>query len=360
MGKEEATKEDQVKDEPSEKKDQAPDKPSEIGSYSDAISQYEDKQKLKASEAEKKAGKEEPCKPCEDASAEVTKEIDEGTPKKKFYIVDEEGNKTPLIGKADGKTHDPDSIETIETWINSGIHRKPIDEEYTKAKPVVDAILKASKEGNLVVRGEDGKFRTPDGQLIADQKEGEEKAETEVTDETKDPEVKKLEKKLETLEKKGEARDDAQFKKEVMSEYDRCLGGREKHKEAYFAAIVELEKDMPRAYWDLLKETVEIEGKTKPKYNPEQAMKMSHESTIKFVERIIEAHPEIVEGKRSDIIAKYLKEKEGKEEAPVGSPSEIATVVSRVSGKDKPKDLHGFMVAAEKHFEEKEKQGKKS
>lgn len=356
MSKEEATKEDQVQEEPSEKKDQVKDEPSKIGSYADAISQYEDKQKQKASEAEKEAGKDKPCKPCEEGSEEVTKEIDKGTPEKKFYIVDEEGNKTPLIGKADGKTHVPDSIETIETWINSGIHRKPIDEEYTKAKPVVDAILKASKEGNIVVRGEDGKFRTPDGQLITDQ----EPPEKEEIDETKDPEVSKLEKKVTDLEKKGQVRDDEQFKKEVMGEYDRCLTGREKHKEACFAALVEKEEGMPRLYWDLLSETVDMEGKKKPRYTPEQAMKLSHESMLKFVEKIIAAHPEIVEGKRADIIAKYLKDKEGKEEAPVGSPSEIATAVSRVSGKDKPKDLHGYMQAAEQHFAEKDKQGKKA
>lgn len=351
MPKEETAKEDQVKDEPS-KTDQVKDEPSKIDSYDDAISQYEDKQKLKASEAEKEAGKKEPCKPCEEGAAKVTKEIDEGTPEPKFFIVDEKGNKTPLIGKADGKTHVPDSLETIDTWISSGIHRKPIDEEYTKAKPVVDAILKASKEGNLIMRGEDGKFRTPDGQLITA-----EEPEKEEIDETKDPEVKELEKKVVDLEKKNQTRDENQMKKDVLTEYGRLKDAIPKHKEKFFAAMIEPEEEMPKGYWNLLGETTE-DGK--PKYNPEEAMKLSHESMVKFVEKLIEAHPEMVEGKRDDIIAKYLKDKEGKEEAPVGSPSEIATAVSRVSGKDKPKDLHGFMEAAEKHFAEKEKQGKQS
>jgi hypothetical protein len=87
-----------------------------------------------------------------------------------------------------------------------------------------------------------------------------------------------------------------------------------KHKKAFPLAR---EKDL----WPLLGETtgVDEKGNPIPKYSVEDAMKTLHGQELERFTSFKNEHPEFVD--KQEIIAAYLKEKSGKETAPVASPS---------------------------------------
>lgn len=292
------------------------DKPSEFtGGPEEAAAQFF---KEKAEE-EKPSEKETEVKPEEKPSEEKEEVVEEAPPDPHLWIVDKDGNKTPLIVKADGKLHAPDKADKALQWGGLGVHANTVlegvkkdKEEFEKSKPILDMLLTAYKENKIMVMDEDGKPVPLEGT----QKPGEETEEEEES--LIDPEVAQLKKSVKQLQ-------DERLKQFVEGEKAKIDTGIGEHRKANFGAIVRSEEDAPKEVWDLLTEK-KADG-SGPKYTVEEAMKISHDSNIAFAKKLIVANPKEFEVDENAIYAKKLKEKEEKEEAPVGPPSETPAVV---------------------------------
>jgi hypothetical protein len=289
------------------------DKPSEFtGGPEEAAAQFF---KEKAEE-EKPSEKETEVKPEEKPSEEKEEVVEETPPDPHLWIVDKDGNKTPLIVKADGKLHAPDKVDTALQWGGLGVHANTIvegvkkdREEFEKSKPILDMLLTAYKDGKIVV---DGKPVAP-GEEQALEKETEEEDESLI-----DPEVAQLKKSVKELQ-------DDKLQAFIQGEKGKIEASISEQGKTHFAAIDRSKEDAPKEVWDLL--TEKKADKSGPKYTVEEAMKISHDSNIAYAKKLIAANPKEFEVDENAIYAKKLKEKEEKEEAPVGAPSETPAVV---------------------------------
>lgn len=325
------------------------DKPSEFtGGPEEAATQFF---KEKAEE-EKPSEEKTEEKPEEKPSEEKQEVVEEAPPDPNLWIVDKDGNKTPFIVKADGKLHAPDKADKALQWGGLGVHANTVvegvkkeREEFEKSKPILDMLLTAYKDGKIVV---DGKPVAPTGEQKPP--EGEEE---EVEDETKDPEVEELKKSVKELQ-------DDKLQAFIQGEKGKIDTGIIEHKKVNFGAIVRSEEDAPKEVWDLLTEK-KADG-SGPKYTVEEAMKISHDSSIAFAKKLLAANPKEFEVDENAIYARKLKEKQEKEEAPVGAPSETPAVVEATPGD--LKDFEGGPAEAYELFRKqhkvKEAAGKKS
>ena len=290
------------------------DKPSEFtGGPKEAAAQF---YKEKAEEEQPPEEKTEE-KSKEIPSEEKEEVVDDKPPDPHLWIVDKDGNKTPLIVKADGKFHAPEEADKALQWGGLGVHANTIvegakkeKEEFEKAKPILDMLLTAYKDGKIVV---DGKPVAPAGE-----EKSEEETEEETEDETKDPEVEQLKKSVKELQ-------DDKLKAFITGEKSKIDAGIGEQRKANFGAIVRSDEDSPKEVWDLLSEK-KTDGSGQ-KYTVEEAMKISHDSNVAFAKKLIAANPEEFKVDENAIYAKKLKEKEEKEVAPVGAPSETPAVV---------------------------------
>jgi len=355
----ELSKEEQV-DKPSEKEEvvesseeEKADKPPEFGSVSEAIKAYEEKASKKSSkDAEKKL--EEKTLP-EEKSAEEKKKPEEETkteelseePKLSLRIVNDKGKDMAFPLKVGGEDIDISDPKKLQELAQKGYHysqdREKFKEDLELAKkvkpllPVLEEFEKAYKEGRLTV----------DGEIVkAKEKEGEEEEEEDLT---VDPELSETKKRVKTLEEKLQDRDKQEVEKTITDTKSYLDNEIEKHKAKYFAAIIEPEKEMPKGVWGNLGLQVEDEanpGKSKPKYTPEEAIKKSHETMIAHVKKLVKEHPEEFIDEKA-IATKFLAEKEEKEQAPIGSPSELP---AGEVGEKKPKEFKGIKDAVEAGF----------
>ena len=289
------------------------DKPSEVtGGPGAAAAQF-----FKEKEVEKEPPEKEPeVKPEEKPSEEKEEVVEETPPDPHLWIVDKDGNKTPLIVKADGKLHAPDKADKVLQWGGLGVHANTVlegvkkdKEEFEKSKPILDMLLTAYKDGKIVV---DGKPVAP-GEEQALEKETEEEEESLI-----DPEVAQLKKSVKELQ-------DDKLQAFIQGEKGKIEATITEQGKAHFAAIDRSKKDAPKEVWDLL--TEKKADKSGAKYTVEEAMKISHDSNIAFAKKLIAANPKEFAVDENAIYAKKLKEKEEKEEAPVGPPSETPAVV---------------------------------
>ena len=130
------------------------DKPSEFtGGPGEAAAQF-----FKEKEVEEEPPEKEPeVKPEEKPSEEKEEVVEETPPDPHLWIVDKDGNKTPLIVKADGKLHAPDKVDKALQWGGLGVHANTVlegvkkdKEDFEKSKPILDLLLKGYKDGNIV------------------------------------------------------------------------------------------------------------------------------------------------------------------------------------------------------------------
>lgn len=349
MGKE--TNEEQVT-KPSGVEEQVKE-PSKIGSVKDALSQFEKAQAEKlASKTEAESKEKEKEEPSPTSEEEGKEEV---APEAKLFITDLEGKKTPIVFKADGKFYVPDDPSKVITWQQHGIHSsaelekiKSEREEIDKAKPFLDMIQKAYDENRIVI----------DGKKIGEAAPEKPKEEEEI-DETLDPEMAKLMKEMNKTKEEMKELKEHELKKAIVSAKNGLETEITKHKKEQFAAYTALEGEkMPLRVWDLLAEN---NADSSPKYNVEQAMKMSHDSMIEFIKGVINSHPDLIKERDKDAVTNYLKDKEEKEEAPVGSPSALPAGSPPATGEEKKfKGVKDAMEKATKYFAEKEAAGRKS
>ena len=312
----ENTKEEEKVIEPS-KEEEKVEEPSEPIGAKEAADQFYKEQA--EAEKEKPSEKEAETKPEEKVSEE---EVSEEKPvEPSLFIVDEKGEKTPLIFKANGKEIAPSEVEKVKTYLSLGVHANTVveeakkkTEEFEKAEPILNMLLDAYKQNKLSV----------EGKLISPSKE--EKVEEEPEEEedvTKDPELSKAESRIKALE-------DTQLKSFMDKQKGKIDSEITEHRKTNFAAIVRSDEDSPKEVWDLLAE--QNDAKTGPKYTVEEALKKSHELNIANAKKLFKENPKEFEVDEDAIYAKKLKEKQEKEEAPVSAPSEAPAVVETKPG----------------------------
>ena len=363
----ELSKEEQV-DKPSEKEEvvesseeEKADKPPEFGNVRQAIAAYEEKALKKSSEdAEKKP--EEKTLP-EEKSAEEKKKPEEETKTKEpseksklsLRLVNDKGEEVAFPLKVEGEDVDVSDLNKLQELAQKGYHysqdREKFKEDLDLAKqlkpllPEILAFEKANKEGRLRI----------DGKLVGkdQKKEGEEEEEEDITKEL-DPELTETKNRVKTLEEKIQEKDKQEVEKTIEDTKTFLDGEIEKHRKTYFAAIIEPEKEMPKGVWGNLGLRIEDEenpGQKKPKFTPEEAIKRSHESMIAHVKKLVKEHPEEFIDEK-EIATKFLAKKEEREEAPVGSPSELP---AGEAGDKKPKEFKNLKEAVAAGFEQLEK-----
>lgn len=347
MGKE--TNEEQVTEPSAEEQVK---EPSKIGGVKDALGQFEKAQAEKLASKTETKSEEETKEPSPTSEGEGGEET---APEAKLFITDKEGNKTPIVFKADGKYHAPDDPSKVITWQQHGIHSnaelesvKSEREEIAKAKPFLDMIQKAYDEGRITI----------DGKKIGEA-QGEKPTEEEEVDETLDPEMAKMMKEMNKTKEEMKELKEHELKKAIESAKTGLETEITKHKKEQFAAYTALEGEkMPLRVWDLLAEQ-NTDGS--PKHNVEQAMKMSHDSMIEFVKEVIGSHPDLIKDSKKEAVTEYLEDKEKKEKAPVGSPSALPAGSPPAAGEEKKfKGVKDAMEKAAKYFAEKEAAGQKS
>ena len=308
-------------------------KPSEIGGMKDAMDKYEEK--AKESSKEKPEAKESSDTP-EDTG---------------LYLVDKDGNKTPAVFKADGKEYRPTEAAKALQYMGLGVHSNIKTEEANrrfaeieKAEPFLKMIQEAWNEGRLVVDG---------NKMVAGEKSKADEEENIFEDE----ETKKNREKMATLEKDVTEMKKLTLKKTIESyraEIDKRMDA---IKSDNFAAMSRTEEGSPKEVWELLAEVDPITKRSK--YTPEEAMKKSHESVVNFIKGITKNHPELLKDFSEEAVSKYLRDKENREEAPIGSPSSVPAGV-KPKPEDKIKNMADAMKKADVFFREKHKAEQKS
>ena len=325
--------------EPSE--EEKDDKPSEFtGGPEEAAAQFF---KEKA-EKEKPSEEEIEVKPEEKPSEEKEEVVEETPPDPHLWIVDKDGNKTPLIVKADGKLLAPDKADKALQWGGLGVHANTVlegvkkdKEDFEKSKPILDMILTAYKEKKIMVMDEDGKPVALEGTQKTEEEPGDDES-------LIDPEVAQLKKNVKELQ-------DDKLQAFIQGEKGKIEASITEQGKTHFAAIDRSKEDAPKEVWDLLTEK-KADG-SGPKYTVEEAMKISHDSNIASAKKLIAANPKEFEVDEDAIYARKLKEKQEKEEAPVSPPSDTPVVIDA-----KSEDLEKFEGGPADAFELFKKQHK--
>jgi len=359
MGEETAKKE-QTEESSSEEQT---DKSSKFGGLKGAQDAYIESIK-KTQEAKKTEQKEEEdtCIECSASEEElkVEKKAGKETLKPQFFIATEDGKiLKPLVGKARGKDYIPDSEEKLQAWLNLGIVSdeelsaiKKEREEMEKVKPFIEIITQAHKEGRLVIKDDEE-------QGVKKEEETEEEEDTEYVDpkvkELKDR-LKELESKLDKGEKEREKEKETQLKAFIEEHRGKMKKEMEDFRaEKYFGADIYLDEKpegIPLNVWDLM---AALDEKGEPKYSLEEAMKISHESQLKFIEKFLTDHPDAIPKVRDKIIGQHYKEKETREEAPEGPPGETPAIPKKE--KPKVKGLQDAIDQFNKYYKSKQKAG---
>ena len=311
----------------------------------------------KAKKEEKPSEEETETKPEEKVLEEKPSEeevSEEKPPEANLWIVDKDGNKTPLIVKADGKYHAPDKADKALQWGGLGVHANTIvegvkrdKEEIEKTKPILNMLLEAYKQGKITV---EGKPLSPS--------EEEKVEEEEEVEGLVDPEVAALKKSDKELRESVKELQDDKLKSFIHGEKAKLDAAITEHRKANYAAIVRSDEDAPKEIWDLLAEKTD-DGKG-AKHTVEQAMKIAHDSNVAFAKKLISEHPEEFGVDENVIYAKKLKEKQEKEEAPVGSPSEIPAVVDTKTEEMEPQSPAEGYEMFRKKYKAKQEAGQKS
>lgn len=276
---------------------------------------------------------------CQGCKKEKGKETAPEGPKQTFFVLDEKGNKVPLVFKADGKDYTPESLEKLMAWGSMGIHSNTFNEslksreaEIMKAEGMVNDIIKAITDGKLVVKGKK-LIPVAEGEEVALKTEGAEPNadDTDFFESEEAKQIKTLKEKLGKLEKDHEALSMASADQTFRAEKDKLDREISSHEKEFFLAR---NKDI----WELLG----VVENGKPKYDPRSAMEFLHKQEVALFDKHKREHPEIQD--RKEIVADYLKEKSANERAPIQGPSETVTPSPTAKPKEY-KSLHDALEA---------------
>lgn len=350
-------------EQPSEKKEEKVGKSSDFGAVSRQIKAFkEEKEKSTPPEKVESGTKEEkPAEGAEKPEEKLEKKVtetpgEEKQPEPKLFIVDEKGNKTPLVFKADGKFEAPEVPDKVLSYLGLGIHAnkrleavKAQEEYFKKTEPFLKALQKAEQDGRLYVEDEKGnKIKVSELKEQPGKESGEEEEEIEITD----PALLKANKRITDLEKKLKERESKEVESFLEDQKKKIQDEIDSHRKTNFALFDRDDQEFPQEVWQLLAKN--------PEMTIEDAAKKSHESVVNFVKKIIEKNPDSFID-RDRIYADKLEEKTKKEKAPVSSPSEIpAGVASAKEEKGEKKSYREYIREGLKAIKESHKAGSES
>lgn len=332
----------------SSEKEQA-EESSEPSSFEESMERFSEEQARKESSEES----EEEGETGEEGATEEKEEASAEGPQAKLFLVDETGKtKVPFIFKSDGKDYAPEEADKVLQLASLGVHSNLRVEDVNKreaklkeVEPFFNAVQKAYKEGRLTIDGE--KVVPPGGK-----KETEEEESEEVELDVEHAELSKANK---DLKKDVDELKAAQLKGMMDKARTKLDAQLAEVADKYPAAIMRTVDEAPKEVWELLAEYGEDDL---PVYTAESAMKKSHESVVKFVTALIESKPELFKEHNQKVIANYVKNKGEKEEAPVGSPSDIpASTKGKAEEKKEYKSMEEAMADANKYLKERGKAG---
>ena len=245
-----------------------------------------------------------------------------------YRLVDEKGNEVPFPMTVDGEDIKETDLNKVLVWSQLGYHgNKRLEEVNLKEKDLEGREqgivtrakeLDASQEMLSKIQGAIDSGRlviNPQGEVQPDPSKGEQ------IDEELYTEPVLVELKKENIQLKG----DMKKLMEQQEATNKLLLGKlvEETKDVLDADIAKAKEKFPllseKEVWDLLAET---EG-GKPKYNVEDAAKLSHGNETTRFEKHIQTNPEFLkkdDEERKKIIATYLEEKKTAEAAPVAAP----------------------------------------
>lgn len=268
---------------------------------SNASEAYQDFLDEKSKGTSEEKSEEETCDTCGD---ETSEESEEATPKAISY---------PYTINVEGKDVVVENEEQHRVYTQQGYHYsqqmaalKKREEALEQAEGMIADIQQAMREKRLVIK-----------------KAGEETAEEEASGEAEDIEpetrIANLEKSNKLLTEQLSVLGQIVSRKMVQETHERLTSTFEEmsRKPEYNLASKE-------RYWQLLGEK---DKSDRPKYTPEEAIKISQKEEVERFNKFIEKNPDFnkkTEGQKKEIIADYLQDKKEREKAPVGSPSEVA------------------------------------
>lgn len=296
-----------MKDTPSEETEQGKENGSPSSPSEASQKFFDDKAKEKPSEENKEENKEEACDTCGD-------EKGDGSPASKVRFVNEKGEEVPFVYEVDGKSIEVTDDEDLRKKAQFGHKGYDVFGELNRREKAIatkekemegyykmlEPYAKAAQEGKLTIAGEE-KAVEEEKEIEFDDPEEEMKfMRKKITD---------LSKIVETQGKTIENQTRLIGNKIIEEEYTKLTSKLEKLKaDEYSLASI---KDA----WQYLSDD--------PECTPEEAMKKSQAEREKdfmdFAKK--KGLKEMTEEDRQAEIAKYLKEKEEKEKAPVGAPS---------------------------------------
>lgn len=345
MGKE-TSEEEQASQSSEKEQTEESSEPDSFEGYMDRFSEEQaQKESSEETEEEGETGEESETEEKEEASAEE--------PQAKLFLVDETGKKKiPFIFKADGKDYAPEEAEKALQLASLGVHSNVRVEDVNKreaklkeVEPFFNAIQKAYKEGRLKI---DGETVSPSGGKKEEKEEEQEDVELDVEHADLKKANKELKKDVDELKL-------AQLKGMMNEARTKLEGQIVAVAKKYPLAILRTDEAAPKEVWELLNKYGDDE---RPVHSAESAMKTSHESMLKFITNIMEKNPEQFKEYNNKIIANYVKNKGEKEEAPVGSPSEIpASTKTKGEKKKEYKNFDEAMADASIFLKERKKAG---
>lgn len=250
------------------------------------------------------------------------------SPELSLKLVNEKGEPTPFVFKADGKDITEADLAKIRQYVEIGYHgSQRLEALNAKEKllndqlAVIEMIDRAQKEGRLVIK-EEGAKPEP------------EKTEDADDDVYTDPQVKELKERVKKTEEEVK-KTAGLFIKESIDKAYQDLKGQIEAKKTEFPAAREPE------VWKLLELQDEKTGK--PLHDVASAMKAAHEKETEY----LMAAP-LPDKRRQQIITDYLEEKRKAEEAPVGAPAGAAPGQAGQAAGDEKKPISGVTDAIER------------
>jgi len=295
-------------------------KPSDsMGRYDQFLRKQTEKKAAAAKETPKEK-KDEP--PSEEKAAE--KKVEDSKPKSRIYVLDEQGNKKPLVLNVDGKeieVSDPEDLKTKgQIWYHHDTRGKELNDREAALKEKEKELEVGSKLLSQAL--EEIQLRSKsDTQKLSEKEQVEE--EEDEDDELLDPELSKTRKEL---------RESRREVKKLMDEFNML-------KKAFILDKVEAERtNINKGFEalkgdkfkyadkeDVLRYMAEYDEKGNPKYSLEDAVKKSHEKFEGLFKQFLKENPEVAEitdAQKKQVIREYNESKAKEEEAPISSPSE--------------------------------------
>ena len=272
----------------------------------------------------------------EKIAAEADKIKDPDVKKAILRLVNEAGEDVPFPFKVDGKDLEESDIEKIRTYVQMGYHGNVRNEDLKKREADLE------KGAQLLMKVME--TWKPNSQQTPKETSAKEKPEEE-DDGILDPDVKKLKDEVKGLKLQNQKRD-AVILEGMLKDAESGIKSEIAENLEKFPFVADDDGNTRKQLWDLLAQQNDDDT---PTYSVKEAMAKLHGDLEKQFGKWVKKNPEVIKKKteedEQEIIARYLKNKGTKEEAPMSPPSEQAA-----GGVSKPAKTFGGIKDAISQF----------